>query len=50
MFAESARLVHDHPLVTGAAWDAAYTRAYKEVYEQDRLTYMRRKQERWMRR
>jgi hypothetical protein len=50
VFAPDARLIHDHPLVTGAAWDEAYTRAYKIVYDGDYLTYIRRKQERWMRR
>lgn len=47
---EQEVLIHDHPLVTGEAMDAVYARAYGPAYQRDHLIYLRRKQERWMKR
>lgn len=47
VFAEDAKLQHDHPL-TGGEDDADYSRVYQQaVYNQDWLTYCRRKRQRY---
>ncbi len=47
IFAENARLVHDHPLVTGKGFDNHYLKATsKDVHKQDRKLYFERRAQR----
>jgi len=47
VWAEKAKLVHDHPAITDAEDDEFYEKSYNEIrFMQDRSTYLRRKAER----
>lgn len=47
VYAPEAKIIHDHPHVTGEACDEGYRRAYQmDAYQHDQLLYWRRKYER----
>jgi hypothetical protein len=47
VYAPEAKVVHDHPHVTGEAYDEGYKRAYQaEPFDHDQRLYWRRKRER----
>lgn len=46
-YAPKARIIHDHPHVTGEQYDDGYKRAYRmDVFTADQRTYWRRKRDR----
>lgn len=47
VYAPEAKIIHDHPQVTGAQTDEHYQRVYsQEVFQADQRTYWRRKRDR----